>query len=146
MRRVATMMIGALLVACGLVAGPDPDWITNRLPLTSCGVEELGLEGAYDADARACLLAAHESGGGAELVTTVTSIEGDPITRYLRVHENGVIELFVDATRDRFGSGEWERFRCDDLVPVADASDPPDVTFPDAMVFVEEGCEPLPIP
>ncbi|MDQ2674284.1 MAG: DUF4362 domain-containing protein [Chloroflexota bacterium] len=123
-----------------------PDWITNRLPLTSCGVEDLGVERTFDADARSCLLAAHQRGSGAELISNVVSIEGDPITRYLRVHDNGVIELFVDATRDRYGSGRWERLRCDRLVPVAEANDPPDVVHPLEMVFVEDGCEELPVP
>ena len=139
-------MVGASLAGCGLLPGPEPDWITNRLPLTSCGVEDVGVEGDYDAGARDCLLAAYEAGEGAELISTQTSVEGDPITRYLRVHENGVIELFVDATRDRYGSGTWERLTCDRLVPVAEANDPPDTTFLDAMVFVEDGCEPLPAP
>jgi hypothetical protein len=146
MRLPATLMLGALLVGCGLVPGPEPEWITNRLPLASCGVEEVGVEGGFDAAARACLLAAHQAGGGAELISTLTSFEGDPITRYLRVHENGVVELFVDATRDRYGSGAWERLQCERLVPVAEANDPPDTTFPDVMVFVEDGCEPLPVP
>ena len=146
MHHFGTVMAGAFLVGCGLVSGPEPEWITNRLPLTPCGIEEVGVEGNFNGDARACLLAAHEAGTGAELISTQTSVEGDPITRYVRVHENGVIELFVDATRDQYGSGEWERFRCDRLVPVAEANDPPDITFPEAMVFVEDGCEPLPVP
>lgn len=146
MRQVAALIVGAFVVGCGLVQGPDPEWITNRLPLTSCGVEEVGVDGDFNVDARGCLLDAYEAGTGAELISTQTSVEGDPIIRYLRVHENGVIELFVDATRDRYGSGQWERLRCDRLVPVAEANDPPDTTFPDAMVFVEEGCEPLPVP
>ena len=146
MRHLATAIVGAFLVGCGVVGGPDPDWVTNRLPLTSCGVEEVGIEGNFDGKARACLLDAYEAGEGAELISTQTSVEGDPITRFLRVHENGVIELFVDATRDRYGSGEWERLTCDRLVPVAEANDPPGTTFPDAMVFVEDGCQQQPVP
>ena len=57
-----------------------------------------------------------------------TTIEGDPITRYIRVHENGVVEIFVDATRDQFGSGEWERLRCESW-SVAEANDPHNLAF-----------------
>ena len=58
-----------------------------------------------DAEARTCLLEAFEEGRGAELITTQTSVEGDPITRYIRVHENGTVEIFHDATQDQYGSG-----------------------------------------
>jgi hypothetical protein len=120
--------------------------VVNRTPLPLCGAEEVGLEGTYDAEARACLLAAHLDGRGAELLTTQNTMEGDPINRYVRVHENGVVEIFVDATRDRFGSGEWERLVCQRLAPIAEVNEPPDLVFPADMVFVEEGCEELPTP
>ncbi len=57
-----------------------------------------------------------------------------------------MVEIFLDATRDRFGSGRWERIRCEVLLPVAEANDPHNPTFPDEMVFVENGCEELPVP
>lgn len=91
-----------------------------------------------------CLLTAFETGGSGELISTTTSVEGDPITRIIRVLDDGTVEMFVDATRDAYGSGEWERFRCSALVPVAEFNDPPDLFFPDEYVFVEDGCEPMP--
>ena len=57
-----------------------------------------------------------------------------------------MVEIFVDVTRDRFGSGLWERLRCEMLVSVDEANDPPDLVFPAEMVFVEDGCEELPVP
>ena len=146
MRSAALVLVAAMLSGCGLLPSGPPDWVANRLPLPGCGEEVIGQGGEFDVAARTCLLEAFESGDGAELISTQTSVEGDPITRYLRVHENGTIELFVDATRDRFGSGEWERLHCERLVPVADANDPPDLVVPDAMVFMEDGCETLPVP
>jgi hypothetical protein len=69
--------------------------------------------------------------------------EGDPVTSYYRVHENGTIELFVDATRDRFGSRAWERYSCGTLVPVEEID--PDAAS-EERVLIELDCVPLPIP
>lgn len=118
--------------------------MANREPLESCGSEEAGLGEGIDPAARACLLEAFESGGSAELTSTMTSVEGDPTTRIIRVLEDGTVEVFIDATRDNYGSGEWERLRCAALVPVAEINDPPDLFYPEEHVFVEEGCEAVP--
>ncbi len=144
--RWAVGLLAILLCGCGVLPSVEPEWVVNRKPLESCGREQVGHGEGIDVAARTCLLQAFEDGRGAELVSTVTSIEGDPITRFVRVHENGTVEIFVDATRDRFGSGEWERLRCDSLLPVAEANDPPDLVFPESQVFVEQGCESLPLP
>ena len=147
MRAAAGILAAAtLVVGCGLLAGPVPEWVANRQPLESCGEEDLDRDEPYDEIARRCLFDAYQAGRGAELITSALSIEGDPIVRYIRVHENGVVEIFHDATRDRFGSGEWERLVCSELDPVAEVNDPPEVVFPADMVFIEDGCEQLPIP
>jgi hypothetical protein len=138
--------LGTLVLLAGCAFLVQPDWIVNRLPLELCGTEHVDQGGDFDVEARRCLLAAYDAGEGAELITTQQSVEGDPITRFIRVHVNGTVEMFVDATQDRFGSGEWERYRCERLLPVGEANDPPDTVFPAGMVFVEDGCEPLPIP
>ena len=142
----AALPLMVSLAACGLLPSISPDWVVNRLPLESCGEEVAGHGEGLDVEARSCLLEAFDDRRGAELISTFTSVEGDPIRRYTRVHANGTVELFVDATRDRFGSGEWERLRCDRLVPVEEFNDPPDNVMPAEWVFVEEGCEPLPAP
>jgi hypothetical protein len=143
MRLAAGLAMAVLVAGCGILPGAVPDWVVNRQPLEPCGEES---PGGMNDDARACLLEAYEAGQGAELISTQTTVEGDPITRYIRVHENGAVEIFVDATRDQFASGIWSRLVCDRLIPVAEANDPPDLVFPDAMVFTEDGCEELPIP
>jgi hypothetical protein len=144
--RLVALPAAALLTACGLLPSAPPDWVVNRQPLAACGEEVLEQGESSDAAARACLFDAYQAGRGAELITTQPTIEGDPWTRYIRVHDNGVVELFVDATRDRFGSGRWERFLCERLVSVEEANDPPDLVFPAEMVFVEENCRELPVP
>ena len=130
--RLTALFATAMLAACGFLPPTPPDWVTNRLPLESCGVDD-----GAEADARRCLLEAFLAGQGAELISTESTIEGDPITRYVRVHENGVVEIFVDATQDRYGSGEWERIVCAELVPVE---------MPTGLVFGEQGCREQPVP
>ena len=141
----SALAASALLAACGWLPTVAPDWVTDRNPLPPCGEEEVGAAGGFDREARRCMLDAFESGDEAELISTMTSVEGDPITRILRVHANGTVELFVDASRDRFGSGEWERLRCERLVPVEEFNGP-DLSFPPEQVFVEEACMEAPVP
>ena len=146
MHRAASLPAAIILFGCGILPGELPEWVANRQPLASCGSEVLEQGESHDEEARLCLLEAYLAGRGAELISTEPTVEGDPITTFIRVHENGVIEVFVDATRDRFGSGRWERIGCQDLVPVEEANDPPDVVFTPDMVFIQEGCEELPVP
>ena len=137
MRVAASVLAAVALMGCGLLPAGTPDWVTNRPELPACGTED----GGFDLEARTCLLESFEAGRGAELISTQSTIEGDPITQYLRVHLDGTIEIFVDATQDEFGSGEWQRIRCRDLIAVEEFDDPPDRVLPAAMVFVEDGCE-----
>ncbi|HEY6607588.1 MAG TPA: hypothetical protein VI277_00175 [Candidatus Limnocylindria bacterium] len=146
MSRWLAVLVPAFVAGCGLMLEPPPEWVTNRLPLESCGIEDYGHGEGVNVEGRTCLLEAFEEGRGAELITTQSSVEGDPIVRYIRVHENATVEIFYDATRDRFGSGAWERLRCERLVPVEEFNDPPDIFFPETDVFVEDGCERLPLP
>jgi hypothetical protein len=146
MRFTGLLAAVAVVAGCGVLPSVPPDWVVNRNPLPSCGEERLDQGGARDVAARTCLLEAFQEGRAAELISTGPTVEGDPITRYIRVHENGVVELFIDASRDRFGSGRWERVRCEALVPVEQVNDPPDLFFPAEEVFVEDGCAPEPVP
>jgi hypothetical protein len=144
-RPIALLVVVGALAGCGILPAALPDWVANRQPLPPCGEEDVGMGEDFDPGARRCLLDAFESGTAGELISTQTTVEGDPITRYVRVHDNGTIELFVDATRDAYGSQSWERLICDRLVPV-DEAEGPGVSFPDEMVFIEEGCRELPVP
>ncbi|HSK92484.1 MAG TPA: hypothetical protein VLA76_00335 [Candidatus Angelobacter sp.] len=135
-RHLALTLLVALLAGCALLPAA-PDWVTDRPPLPACGVELMTDEGGEDGEARRCLLAAWEAGEEAELITRFTTADGDTTTRYLRVRAGGVIELFVDATLDALGSGQWERWACDSLAPVADDGGT-------ELVFTEQGCRTLP--
>ena len=132
---------------CSVLTGAAPAWVTDREPLESCGTEqaERGLADTTN-PARMCLLDAFRSGRGAEMISTTRTMEGDPITSIVRVHPDGVVEVFLDNTRDRFGSGAWERLECTALVSVQDANDPPTTVQPDELVFVQDTCEPVPAP
>ena len=142
--RVGQLVLGIAIIAlagCALLGyGMPPDWVEQRTPLPLCGREAAG---QIDSAARRCLLEAFQSGGEGELISTIISVEGDPITRYVRVYADGAVEIFHDATHDRYGSGTWERLRCRALVPVEETNTP-DSYMPPEYVFVEEDCESVP--
>lgn len=145
MGRVAMLAVAVVVAGCGFLPKPTPAWVVDRDPLPACGQENVGLGDGYDSVARRCLLDAFQTGRGGELISRGTTIEGDPITRYTRVHDDGSVEVIVDATRDDYGSGEWERLHCDRLITVEEAEEP-GTSFPEEMVFIEDGCEFAPIP
>jgi hypothetical protein len=140
--RAAALGLGLATIAvagCGMLrfAGPPPDWVTDRAPLPLCGEES---PRQVDEEARRCLLDAFLSGGEGELISTMTSIEGDPITRYVRVHADGTVKIFHDATQDRFGSGRWEHLTCRALLPVEETNDAGNFSPPE-YVFSEVDCQ-----
>jgi hypothetical protein len=144
--RLAALGAAVALAGCGLVPETPPDWVVNRQPLPLCGEE--GEDGrAFDIPVRSCLLDAFRDGASAEMISTETTMEGDPITRIIRVHENGVVEMFVDWTRDHFSSKSWEREVCEELVSVdeANANYEFDV-YNEDEVFIGEGCREEPMP
>lgn len=128
------------LCGCGGLPSDQPDWIVNRLPLTACG-EEVVERGHTDVEARQCLLDAFRAGEGAELITTQASGVDGQVTRYLRVHENGVIEIFTDATQDPTGSGAWERETCGQMLG---ADEVRDVWVEEVFVMLDCNAQPIP--
>ena len=59
-----------------------------------------------------CVVNAAREGRHARAVAVLTTIEGDPIPTYVYVRAKADLLVFTDSTRDRFGSGGWERSRC----------------------------------
>ena len=139
--RVALALAVVLLAGCADLFLPEPpEWIVNRKPLDACA-EGIVEDGSAEAEAaQRCMLEAYRDGRGAELVTSGEMETGDPMTSYLRVHENGTIEVFRTLGIDPAAPGAWERMRCETLVP----AEP--VPGPDEGAFTLTGCEMLPIP
>lgn len=84
--------------------------VERRAPLPSCGHESVTREGGYDVGARRCFWDAYREGRPAEFISTSVSVEGDPVTTIYRSVAPGRVEVYVDATKDRFGSGRWEKY------------------------------------
>ena len=60
----------------------------------------------------ACIVSAARNGRRARAVAVLTTVEGDPIASYVFVRGRADVLVVMDSTRDRFGSGAWERSRC----------------------------------
>ncbi|WP_432537567.1 hypothetical protein [Kineococcus arenarius] len=102
-------------------SGRPPQAFTDREPYPRCPpvtVAQGQASGQQAAAApwEACLLGANAQRDGAEVRVTSPTTEGDPITTYYRrAPGGGDVEVFIDATADSFGSGEWEHLRCADV-------------------------------
>ncbi|MGY1726765.1 hypothetical protein ACI79J_07315 [Geodermatophilus sp. SYSU D01062] len=116
MTRVGALLVALACAGCTPSAGTPqagtPQAFTGRAALPSCPVQDLGQGERVAADALACL-AAGGTAGGAELEVTRPTTEGDPVTGWYRARP-GVpgLEVFVDGSRDRFGTGDWLRLDC----------------------------------
>jgi hypothetical protein len=139
--RVALALAVVLLAGCADLFLPEPpEWIVNRQPLAGCA-DGIVQEGSPEADAaEGCMLDAFRAGRGAELVTAGHMATGDPMTSYLRLHENGTIEIFRNLGGAGAAPGSWERMRCESLVPTEPVPEPGEGSF------TLEGCEMLPVP
>jgi hypothetical protein len=92
-----------------------PEAVRNLASLEFCGSEQFqgsNLAQSLNEAARRCFLDRYGSGRPAVFVMEQTSVEGDPIVTIYHSTTDKHVELFVDATRDSFGSGKWESQRC----------------------------------
>ena len=114
MARRRPLLVALLCAGCAAPtpAGPEPAEFTGRGVLPVCSAEDLGQGEPVPAGALTCLDAGR-TGDGAELAVTRPTTEGDPITSWYRARP-GVpgLEVFVDGSRDRFGTGDWLRLDC----------------------------------
>jgi hypothetical protein len=131
--------VEAPLVGVIPLDGPLPAAVADRTALPACGFERPGMAGPWNEPARRCFVDAAAAGRPAEFATRLTTVEGDPIQFVYRVLGPGSLEVFVDATKDSWGSGRWEWYRCPHLAIVP--NDRPTPNF-----GVDESCvmEPLP--
>ena len=140
-RRAAGLAITAVMVAgCGWLPAAVPQWVANRQPLPACGEERL-VRGDTNIEARQCLWEAYAAGGEGELISTEAITEGREITRYMRVHANGTIEVFTDTTRDTLQEGGWKRETCGLMLSAEEVRD---IWIEEVFVIID--CEEQPIP
>lgn len=94
--------------------GGPSESVDNRRRMPSCGAYDapVGALAPESRSARDCLLTAFREGREAEVAITVVSIEGDPITTIYRVLGPLDVELFVDASADKFGAVDTYHQRC----------------------------------
>jgi hypothetical protein len=117
-RAVALLAVAAAVGGCGSPDSRAPGAFVHRQPLASCGkihLSQTQVSGGetVPADAWACLDAAFKS--GAELVVEMPTSEGAQVVSYYRVGPDiDGMEVFHDATRDRFGSQAWSHELCPD--------------------------------
>jgi hypothetical protein len=94
------------VIASSRDSATAPADFRDRTTLPSCGDFELGQGESLPANAVDCLKNAGEE--GAELAFSQPTTEGDPIVYFYRVGPaDAGVELFIDGTKDSYGSGEW---------------------------------------
>jgi hypothetical protein len=112
-RALAVVIAALALVGCGT------DDIDAEAPEAEPAVEDCGSYESLNEPVTAeqkemnrCLLDAVAAARPAKLVVTLATVEGDPITHYFTVTESGEVEVLVDSTKERFGSGGWQASTC----------------------------------
>lgn len=108
--RTSVLGLAIALVASGCSAAGFQ--VAHRAPLPSYGRETVTRSGGFDVEGRRRFWDAYLAGRPAEFASTQPSVEGDPVTTIYRVISPGRVEIYVDATKDRFGSGAWEKYTC----------------------------------
>ena len=100
----------ARIIASSMASPDAPASFRDRPVFRSCGRIELPQGGTVPATSIACLSATPTE--GRELVVVSPTTEGDPIVRYFRTGPDvDGVEIFEDATADRFGGG-WHHSFC----------------------------------
>jgi hypothetical protein len=98
------------VIASSKASGDAPAVFRDRAAFRSCGEVVLAQGGRISPAGVRCLAATPTE--GRELVVESPTTEGDPVVRYYRTGP-GIqgVEIFEDATRDRFGGG-WHHSLC----------------------------------
>lgn len=97
--------------------GATPQAFLDREPLPSCGEFTMGQGEPYPAGAMECVEDAIGA-GGAELVLTMPTVEGDPVVTWYRGLPTGGMETWSDVRQDTFaGEGvSWHYSLCPSAV------------------------------
>ena len=91
------------LLELGVALASAPEEAVAPVEGTWCGVVD-----GPNPEARRCMWEAWQSRSPAAGVVLITTTEGDPIVEVHRMEPEGYIVRWVDATRDNFGSRQWE--------------------------------------
>lgn len=106
------LVAGAVLISLAGCGYKAPDAFTSRVPLPSCGTYDIGHDDTPDA-AATCFADAVGGSEGAEYAVTRATDEGDPIVTYYRtLPGDSTVDVFIDSTRDDFGTKGWTRQTC----------------------------------
>lgn len=79
-----------------------------------CGAEVPNFGEGIDRGARRCLADALDEGRPASMVSTLSTVEGDPVPNVFIAGDG--LRVITDFTADRFGSQRWTLSSCPDLV------------------------------
>lgn len=89
-----------------------PDAFRNRPALPLCPDVVLDQGKRLGSEALECLERGY-AGNGAELAVASPTVEGDMVVSHYRITPNApALQIFHDATGDKFGSGEWTAASC----------------------------------
>jgi hypothetical protein len=92
--------------------GSPPQAFLERAPLDSCGDFTLGLGEHVPATATKCFENAIGA-GGAELILTAPTDEGDAVVSWFRALPAGGVEIWTDVRQDKFaGEASWQYSLC----------------------------------
>ncbi len=112
-------LAGALDALGAAVESAPPEAVTQA-GAVFCGVEDVrpfesdGTNPIGDPAGRQCFVEAVAAGTDAVFVRSQPTVEGDPVVEVFRT-SGGQVTLYIDATRDAFGSGRWETVPCSGL-------------------------------
>ena len=122
---MACALIG-VLAGCSVLAGDAVrDQWEERSTLPTCGEvtleqgERLRKKGRSEI---ACLRAAFNAGGGAELKVVFPTVEGDPITEYYRITSRRTTEIYIDSSQDQNSDQKWSFAQCEKPASVLDVN------------------------
>jgi hypothetical protein len=92
--------------------GSTPQALLERAPLHLCGEFTLRLGEQVPASATECFENAIGA-GGAELILTAPTDEGDPVVSWFRALPTGGVEIWTDVRQDKFaGEAAWQHSLC----------------------------------
>jgi hypothetical protein len=118
-------LFALLFASCG---DDEPHAIETRAKLTACGsLPDRRMDApASEAELRAleCLRSAAQTGGTAEVSYAFLTTEGDPIRYWLRVLDDGSVEMY-EHSMDSFGPSGWRYFATCDIAVSDLVSMPP---------------------